>query len=175
MRTHAYIGKVKIVKGSRLRYVDDKNLPYYTYKYPVKIPVLGEEYTVRGFTVGTDGKTGVTLEEIKNDRCSHRYLANGDILVVEPGFRATRFEVSPPLLEGLTEKVVNVLHKVLRTKKWNSKEKQKSPVKKQVKNMIISDWLEKYGDPEIDRQVEEEIKYINRKIEDFKNKYGESE
>ena len=28
-------------------------------------------------------------------------------------------------------------------------------------NNIISDWLDKYGDPEIDKQVEKEIEYIN--------------
>ena len=36
-------------------------------------------------------------------------------------------------------------------------------------NNTISDWLEKYGDPEIDKQVEEEIKYIN-KIKKMENK-----
>src|SRR5690554_876405 len=29
-------------------------------------------------------------------------------------------------------------------------------------NNIISDWLEKYGNPEIDFQVEKEIEYINK-------------
>jgi hypothetical protein len=36
-------------------------------------------------------------------------------------------------------------------------------------NNIISDWLEKHGNPEIEKQVEEEIKYIN-KIEMLKSK-----
>ena len=39
-------------------------------------------------------------------------------------------------------------------------------------NNIISDWLEKYGNPEIEKQVEEEIKYIN-KIEMLKSKIKE--
>ena len=30
-------------------------------------------------------------------------------------------------------------------------------------NNNISDWLDKYGDPEIDKQVEKEIEYINNK------------
>ena len=30
-------------------------------------------------------------------------------------------------------------------------------------NNTISDWLDKYGDPEIDKQVEKEIEYINNK------------
>lgn len=36
-------------------------------------------------------------------------------------------------------------------------------------NSIISDWLSKYGDPEIDKQVEKEIEYLN-KIEMLKLK-----
>lgn len=32
-------------------------------------------------------------------------------------------------------------------------------------NNIISDWLEKYGDPEMEKQVEEEIEYINKIME----------
>ena len=39
-------------------------------------------------------------------------------------------------------------------------------------NNIISDWLEKYGNPEIEKQVEEEIKYIN-KIQMLKSKIKE--
>ena len=39
-------------------------------------------------------------------------------------------------------------------------------------NNIISDWLEKYGNPEIEKKVEEEIKYIN-KIEMLKSKIKE--
>ncbi len=39
-------------------------------------------------------------------------------------------------------------------------------------NNIISNWLEKYGNPEIEKQVEEEIKYIN-KIEMLKSKIKE--
>lgn len=42
---------------------------------------------------------------------------------------------------------------------------------KKSKN-IISDWLEKYGNTEIEKQVEEEIKYIN-KIEMLKLKIKE--
>jgi hypothetical protein len=30
-----------------------------------------------------------------------------------------------------------------------------------MKNNIISDWLDKYGDPEIERKVEKEAEYIN--------------
>jgi hypothetical protein len=39
-------------------------------------------------------------------------------------------------------------------------------------NNIISDWLEKYGNPEIEKQIEEEIKYINE-IEMLKLKIKE--
>ena len=39
-------------------------------------------------------------------------------------------------------------------------------------NNIISDWLEKYGIPEIEKQVEKEIEYIN-KIEMIKSKVKE--
>lgn len=39
-------------------------------------------------------------------------------------------------------------------------------------NNTISDWLEKYSNPEIEKQVEEEIKYIN-KIEMLKSKIKE--
>lgn len=31
-------------------------------------------------------------------------------------------------------------------------------------NNIISDWLEKHGNPEIEKQAEEEIKYINEML-----------
>jgi hypothetical protein len=39
-------------------------------------------------------------------------------------------------------------------------------------NNIISDWLDKYGDHEIDKQVEKEIEHIN-KIEMLKSKIKE--
>ncbi|MCH8536116.1 MAG: hypothetical protein LAT51_13680 [Flavobacteriaceae bacterium] len=39
-------------------------------------------------------------------------------------------------------------------------------------NNIITDWLDKYGNPEIERQVEKEIEYIN-KIEMLKSKIKE--
>ena len=39
-------------------------------------------------------------------------------------------------------------------------------------NNIISDWLETYGNPEIEKQVEKEIEYIN-KIEMLKSKIKE--
>ena len=35
---------------------------------------------------------------------------------------------------------------------------------KKVKNNIISDWLEKYGNPEIDKQVEKELEHIEISI-----------
>ena len=45
-------------------------------------------------------------------------------------------------------------------------------VKMKKSKNIISEWLEKYGNPEIEKQVEEEIKYIN-KIEMLKSKIKE--
>ncbi len=39
-------------------------------------------------------------------------------------------------------------------------------------NNIISDWLDKYGNPEIEKQVEKEIEHIN-KIEMLKSKIKE--
>jgi hypothetical protein len=43
------------------------------------------------------------------------------------------------------------------------------PVNMKTSNNIISDWLDKYGNPEIEKQVEKEIEYIN-KIEMLKSK-----
>ena len=43
------------------------------------------------------------------------------------------------------------------------------PVNMKKSNNNISDWLDKYGNPEIEKQVEKEIEYIN-KIEVLKSR-----
>lgn len=40
--------------------------------------------------------------------------------------------------------------------------------KKKQRNTIITDWLEKYGDPEIDKKVEERLEQITKIMSDKK-------
>jgi hypothetical protein len=78
----------EVTIGSKVRFIDDRDL-YPTSRSIIKIPSVGEVYTVRGFTdVG-----GFYLEEIKNDS----YVFEGDIIPTEPGFAVRRFEVAQPL------------------------------------------------------------------------------
>ncbi len=77
--------------GSQVRFVNDKDL-YNGVKDIVK-PVLGQVYTVRGFT----DLNGFYLEEVKNINFEWT-TESGDVdSVSEPGFAVWRFEPAQPL------------------------------------------------------------------------------
>lgn len=84
--------------GSQVRFIDEKNL-YSDVENVVK-PVVGQVYTVRGFTdIG-----GFYLEEIKN--IIFEWTSNGEVVSEsEPGFAAWRFEPATPLKK---KKIVNI-------------------------------------------------------------------
>ena len=77
--------------GSQVRFVNDRDL------YPgldgVIKPVLGQVYTVRGFS----SLNGFLLEEVKND--NYEWINDsGEVdSVDEPGFASWRFEPAQPL------------------------------------------------------------------------------
>jgi hypothetical protein len=82
----------EITIGSKVRFIDDREL-YPNSRDSIKIPKLGEVYTVRGFTdVG-----GFYLEEIKNTYIKFVNSKNEVDSVAEPGFGIKRFEVAQPL------------------------------------------------------------------------------
>ncbi len=89
----------EIKVGSQVRFIDDRHL-YDDCKGIVK-PVVGQVYTVRGFTK----LNGFLLEEVKN--VDHSWTNDeGEIDdVAEPGFAAWRFEPGQPLRK---KKIVNI-------------------------------------------------------------------
>jgi hypothetical protein len=89
----------EIKVGSQVRFIDDRHL-YDDCEGIVK-PVVGQVYTVRGFTK----LNGFLLEEVKN--VDHRWTNDeGEIDdVAEPGFAAWRFEPGQPLRK---KKIVNI-------------------------------------------------------------------
>jgi hypothetical protein len=77
--------------GSQVRFMDDRHL-YADVKDVIK-PVVGQVYTVRGFT----DLNGFLLEEVKNINFEWTD-DNGDVeSVSEPGFAIWRFEPATPL------------------------------------------------------------------------------
>jgi hypothetical protein len=81
----------EITIGSQVRFVDDRKL-YLGFKDVIK-PVVGQVYTVRGFTI----LNGFFLEEVKNVEIN--WINDQGELddVAEPGFAAWRFEPAQPL------------------------------------------------------------------------------
>jgi len=89
----------EIKVGSQVRFMDDRHL--YTDVKDVIKPVVGQVYTVRGFTK----LNGFLLEEIKN--VEHNWVNDQGELddVAEPGFAVWRFEPAQPLRK---KKIVNI-------------------------------------------------------------------
>jgi hypothetical protein len=85
--------------GSQVRFMDDRHL--YTDVKDVIKPVVGQVYTVRGFSK----LNGFFLEEVKN--VEHNWVNDQGELddVAEPGFAAWRFEPAQPLRK---KKIVNI-------------------------------------------------------------------
>lgn len=101
--------------GSQVRFVNDTNL-YVGVEGVIK-PVLGQVYTVRGFSE----PNGFYLEEVKN--IDFEWTSpNGDVdSVSEPGFAVWRFEPATPLGEmsidekALVEEFSKILEQVSKT------------------------------------------------------------
>ena len=89
----------EIKVGSQVRFMDDRHL--YTDDNDITKPVVGQVYTVRGFTK----LNGFYLEEIKN--VEQNWVNDQGELddIAEPGFAAWRFEPAQPLRK---KKIVNI-------------------------------------------------------------------
>ena len=82
----------EITIGTQLRFIDDRNL-YPDNRDIIKIPELGEIYTVRGFNdIG-----GIYIEEIKNQDINFVNSAGKTDNISEPGFSIRRFEPAQTL------------------------------------------------------------------------------
>jgi hypothetical protein len=89
----------EIKVGSQVRFLDDRHL--YDNTEGIVKPVIGQVYTVRGFT----DLNGFYLNEVKND-IFEWVNDQGEIdAVEEPGFAAWRFEPAQPLRK---KKIVNI-------------------------------------------------------------------
>lgn len=87
----------EITIGSKIRFVNNKDLYTFDKIGQISKPRLGRVYTVRGFT----DKEGFFLEEIKNPvldwhDSSGRFTQKG-----EPGFAAWRFDPYTPLYKNV--------------------------------------------------------------------------
>lgn len=82
----------EITIGTKLRFIDDRNL-YPDNRDIIKIPELGEIYTVRGFNdIG-----GIYLKEIKNQHINFVNSEGKTDNISEPGFSIRRFEPAQTL------------------------------------------------------------------------------
>ena len=98
---------VKVEIGSLVRFVDDTQ--FIGVHFDTVKPIVGGYYTVRGFSVGTNGVTFL-LDGIVNNKQELITRDNRELGFAEPGFNPTRFEpvVKPAMSEKNAQKEAKV-------------------------------------------------------------------